>query len=214
MNYGNKLELFFSVHPRLHRQLMFGELWVWSLWGGWTTSLQAVISCVVSLSALISGPLSATEISVVLAVNANLMCCVSIVLVGVWYRLSTGGPEDMKAKNKAQCSAQTLCDFSSVLEPVSVYMKTHTHMVSSARELSAQIYDFPVKAFFLSSIRHTRHWALQNCSYHRTIQTCSNYYVELCASVKVTTTMFLQSKQSLLKALKQGCWTYFTSRTT
>lgn len=130
MNYGNKLELFFSVHPRLHRQLMFGELWVWSLWGGWTTSLQAVISCVVSLSALISGPLSATEISVVLAVNANLMCCMST-LLGVWYRLSTGGPEDIKAKNKAQCSAQTLFDFSCVLEPVNFYMKTHTHMVSS-----------------------------------------------------------------------------------
>lgn len=127
MNYGNKLELFFSVHPRLHRQLMFGELWVWSLWGGWTTSLQAVISCVVSLSALISGPLSSTEISVVLAVNANLMCCVSIVLVAVWYRLSTGGPEDMKAKNKAQCSALLkLCATLAVFWSLSAFIWGHT----------------------------------------------------------------------------------------
>lgn len=74
MNHGNKLELFFSLCPRSHCQLMFAELWVWSLWGRRTTSLQAVISCVLSLSLLISCPLLATEISVVFlfGTNANL----------------------------------------------------------------------------------------------------------------------------------------------
>lgn len=80
MNHGNKLELFFSLCRRSHCQLMFAELWVWSLWGRRTTSLQAVISCVLSLSALISCPLLACEISVVLlfVANANQMWGMSI----------------------------------------------------------------------------------------------------------------------------------------
>lgn len=105
-----------------------------------------------------------------------------------------------------------LCATLAVFWSLSAFIWRHTP--TWFLQLESSLLKSMIKAFFLSSIRNTRHWALQNCSYHRTIQTCSNYYVELCASVKVTTTMFLQSKQVLLKALKQGCWTYFTSRTT
>lgn len=53
MNHGDKIKLLFLLCPRSHCQLLFVELWVFSLWGRRTTSLLTVISHVL-LCVLIS----------------------------------------------------------------------------------------------------------------------------------------------------------------
>lgn len=134
MNHGNKLELFFSLRPRSHCQLMFAELWVWSLWGRRATSLQAVISCVLSLSVLISCPLLACEISVafLFVATADLMwvCEYCLVFKDTIYQLEAQGCQRQKQASallKPCVTSLMFWNLSVPQTPPNKHLQKHTH---------------------------------------------------------------------------------------